>query len=33
MAIPKLTEQSIAEALNYIDEHGVPYIQSQLTNK
>ncbi|WP_242830907.1 McrB family protein [Butyrivibrio fibrisolvens] len=25
MAIPKLTEQSIAEALKYIDEHGVPW--------
>ena len=24
MAIPKLTEESINEALKYIDEHGVP---------
>lgn len=25
MSIPKLTEQSIIEALKYIDEHGVPW--------
>lgn len=24
MAIPKLTEESINDALKYIDEHGVP---------